>query len=63
MDRSANASPCIDRHNLLGWVRNDFLGGIISDPAAAQLVYVLAKIACFVVATIICARRKYFWKL
>ena len=55
--------PCTDRHNLLEWVRNDFLGGIISDPSAAQLVYVLLKITCFTVATIICARRKYFWKL
>ena len=50
-------------HNLLTWVRSDVVGGLISDPAAAQLVYTLLKICCFFVATVICARRGYFWKL
>ncbi|CAE8698321.1 unnamed protein product [Polarella glacialis] len=47
---------------ILGWIHEDLLG-FLADPASRQLVYVLLKVAAFMVATWLCHRRGYFWKI
>ena len=54
------------RHVLFGThgaFHQSVLGGFIADPAARQLVYVLLKICCFLLATFVCHRVGYFWKI
>ena len=64
-DFSVRKGLCVapKRDNLTGWIKGTLIDSVIADPAAAQLVYVLLKIACFFVATRICARVGYFWKI
>lgn len=50
------------RHNLTGWIFDSVLS-FVTDHAARQLLYTLLKIACFMVATWVCYRRGYFWKI
>jgi len=45
-----------------GWIYLHALS-FIPDLVVRQIVYVLLKIACFAVATWICYRKRYFWKI
>ena len=49
------------RHNLVDWIHEDVFGA--KHCAVCQLFFVLAKIACFALATGYCAKVGYFWKL
>ena len=46
-----------------GWVWEKALGAVFSDLKARQLVYVLFKLLGYILATWMCERRGYFWKI
>lgn len=46
-----------------GVIYHKLLSAVIADAAVRQLVYVLLKIACFMIGTWICFKQGYFWKI
>eukprot|EP00933_Yihiella_yeosuensis_P010780 TRINITY_DN11761_c0_g1_i3.p1 TRINITY_DN11761_c0_g1~~TRINITY_DN11761_c0_g1_i3.p1 ORF type:complete len:136 (-),score=16.76 TRINITY_DN11761_c0_g1_i3:137-544(-) len=62
----ANSTPSVGNDmgpTLLGWLRDGLIGCVVVDHSQRQLMFVLMKVCCYMIATWICYRRKYFWKI
>ena len=56
---NAHGALCDDE----GLIYRKLLAAVVADHALRQLVYVLLKIACFMVGTWACFKTGYFWKI